>query len=99
MPGLPAGLSKEEMQKRLQDEWAIEFVFEEYRFFDLKRWKLGDVFKGPVYDVKVKKFNNNTYTYTKYKYEDRPFYDWYYLHPFPPSEVNLGYGLIQNPGW
>ena len=99
MPGLQAGLSKDQMRARLQDEWAIEFVFEEYRFFDLKRWKLGDVFKGPVYDVKVKKFNNNTYAYTKYKYEDRPFYDWYYLHPFPPSEVNLGYGLIQNPGW
>lgn len=99
MPGITLGLSKDEMRKRIQDEWAIEFVFEEYRFFDLKRWKLGDVFKGPVYDVKVKKFNNNTYTYTKYKYEDRPFYDWYYLHPFPPSEVNLGYGLIQNPGW
>lgn len=99
MPNLPAGLLKDDMRKKIQDEWAIEFVFEEYRYFDLKRWKMGDVFKGPVYDVRVKKFNNNTYTYTKYKYEDRPFYDWYYLHPLPPSEVNLQYGLIQNPGW
>lgn len=99
MPNIPTGLSKDDMRKKIQDEWAIEFAFEEYRYFDLKRWKLGDVFKGPIYDVNVKKFNNNTYTYTKYKYEDRAFFPWYYLHPFPPSEVNLLYGLIQNPGW
>jgi hypothetical protein len=99
MPNIPAGLTKEAMRQKIQDEWGIEFAFEEYRYFDLKRWKLGNVFKGPIYDLKVKKFNNNTYTYTKYKYEDRPFYDWYYLHPFPPSEVNLQYGLLQNPGW
>lgn len=99
MPNIPTGLSKDDMRKKIQDEWAIEFAFEEYRYFDLKRWKLGDVFKGPVNDVRIIKNNNNTYTYTKYKYEDRPFFDWYYLHPFPPSEVNLQYGLIQNPGW
>lgn len=99
MPNIPAGLSRDAMRTKIQDEWAVEFAFEEYRYFDLKRWKMGDVFKGPIYDVHVKKFNNNTYTYTKYKYEDRPFFPWYYLHPFPPSEVNLQYGLIQNPGW
>ncbi len=99
MPGIPAGLSKDLMRKKIQDEWAIEFAFEEYRFFDLKRWKMGEAFKGPIYDLHIKKFNNNTYTYTKYKYEDRVFFDWYYLHPFPPSEVKLQYGLIQNPGW
>jgi len=23
----------------------------------------------------------------------------WYLSPFPLSEVNKGYGLVQNPGW
>lgn len=99
MPGIPAGLSKEDMRRRIQDEWAIEFAYEDYRFFDLKRWKLGDVFKGPIYDLHIKKMSNGTFVYTKYKFEDRPFFDWYYLHPLPPSEVNLQYGLVQNPGW
>ncbi|TKC65180.1 RagB/SusD family nutrient uptake outer membrane protein [Pedobacter hiemivivus] len=99
MPNIPTGLLKDEMRTKIQDEWAIEFAFEEYRFWDLKRWKMGNVFKGPVYDMAVKKMNNNTYTYTKYKFEDRQFYDWYYLHPFPPTEVSLQYGLVQNPGW
>jgi hypothetical protein len=99
MPGIPGGLSREQMREKIQNEWAIEFAFEDYRFFDLKRWKLGDVFKGPIYDLHVKKMNNNTTVYTKYKFEDRPFFEWYYLHPLPPSEVNLQYGLVQNPGW
>jgi hypothetical protein len=99
MPGIPSGLSKDAMRKKIQDEWAVEFAFEEYRFFDLKRWKLGELFKGPIYDLRVIKHANNTYSYTKYLFENRVFFDWYYLHPFPPSEVNLQYGLIQNPGW
>lgn len=99
MPGIATGLSQADMRKKIQDEWAIEFAYEDYRFFDLKRWKLGEVFKGPIYDLRVKKMNNNTTVYTKYKFEDRAFFDWYYLHPLPPSEVNLQYGLVQNPGW
>lgn len=99
MPGITPDLGKVQMRTKIQDEWAVEFAFEEYRYFDLKRWKMGNTFKGPIYDLKIKKFNDNTFTYTKYKYEDRVFYDWYYLHPFPPSEVALQYGLIQNPGW
>ncbi len=99
MPNMPTGLSKDIMRKRIQDEWAIEFAFEEYRFFDLKRWKLGDTFKDDVLDLHVIKNADNSYTYTPYKFADRVFYDWYYLYPLPPSEVNLQYGLIQNPGW
>lgn len=99
MPAIGPGLSQADMRKKIQEERAIEFAFEDYRFFDLKRWKLGEVFKGPIYDLHVKKMNNNTTVYTKYKFEDRPFFDWYYLHPLPPSEVNLQYGLVQNPGW
>ncbi|MEX2336840.1 MAG: RagB/SusD family nutrient uptake outer membrane protein [Fulvivirga sp.] len=99
MPGIPAGLSKNEMRKRIQDEWAIEFAFEEYRFFDLKRWKMGQEFIGPIYDLHVIKNADESYTYTKYLFEERVFFDWYYLHPLPPSEINMQYGLIQNPGW
>ncbi len=58
MPGIPGGLSREQMREKIQNEWAIEFAFEDYRFFDLKRWKLGNVFKGPIYDLHVKKMKN-----------------------------------------
>ncbi|MFD1630137.1 RagB/SusD family nutrient uptake outer membrane protein [Pseudopedobacter beijingensis] len=35
----PAGLTKEQMRKRIRDERRWEFAFEHQRFFDLKRWK------------------------------------------------------------
>jgi len=47
----------------------------------------------------IKKLTNNRYTFKKYIYETRPWFENYYLHPFPVSEVNKQYGLIQNPGW
>lgn len=91
--------TKEKMRTLIQNERAIEIGFEDTRFFDLKRWKMGDTFKGPIYDLKVTKLTNNKYTYKKYIYEVRPWFIHYYLHPFPPSEVNKQKGIIQNPGW
>jgi len=91
--------TKAKVRELIQRERAIELGFEDSRFFDLKRWKLGDKFKGPIYDIKIKKLTNNRYTFKKYIYEVRPWFENYYLHPFPPSEVNKQYGLIQNPGW
>src|SRR5690606_2409534 len=40
MPPVPAGLSRDEMRKRIQRERRIEFSFEEFRFWDVRRWKL-----------------------------------------------------------
>ena len=91
--------TKAKMRIHIQKERAIELGFEDSRFFDLKRWKMGDTFKGPIYDLKVTKKNNGMYTYKKYLYETRPWFIHYYLHPFPPSEVNKLKGIIQNPGW
>lgn len=100
MIGLPTGIiTTEEMRLWIQRERAIELCFEDSRFFDLKRWKLGETFKGPIYDLNIRITADRRFIYKKYKYEDRYWSDHWYLHPFPPSEVNKLYGLIQNPGW
>ena len=91
--------TKEQMRKMIQNERAIELGWEDSRYFDLKRWKMGENFRGPIYDLSVRKLANNKYTYKKYLYETRFWGNHYYLHPFPPTEVNKNYGLIQNPGW
>jgi len=91
--------TKEQMRKMIQNERAIELGWEDSRYFDLKRWKMGETFKGPIYDLQVRKLANKMYTYKKYIYETRYWGNHYYLHPFPPSEVNKNHGLIQNPGW
>lgn len=99
MPTVPRTFTQADMRNYIQNERSVELYLENHRYFDLKRLLMGNVFKDPIYDVKVIRQKNGTYTYTKYKYHERAWFAHWYLHPFPYNEVNKGYGLIQNPGW
>lgn len=99
MPNCPRTLDQAGLRKFIENERSVELYLENHRYFDLKRMMMGDVFKGPIFDVKVIRQKNGSYTYTKYKYHDRAWFTHWYLHPFPYNEVNKGYGLLQNPGW
>jgi hypothetical protein len=99
MPIVSKSLDQAGLRKFIENERSIELYLENHRYFDIKRLMIGEVFKGPIFDVRVVRQRNSTYTYTKYKYQDRAWFPHWYLHPFPYNEVNKGYGLIQNPGW
>ena len=99
MPNVSRTLDQAGLRNFIENERSIELYLENHRYFDVKRMMKGEVFKGPIFDVRVIRQRNNTYTYTKYKYHDRAWFTHWYLHPFPNNEVNKGYGLIQNPGW
>jgi len=89
----------------LLHERAVEFGAEEMRYFDLVRWKRGDLFSTPLEMLTIKKGENDangkpTFTYHRSTTDEK--YDWkehWYLIAFPLSEINKKYGLIQNPGW
>jgi hypothetical protein len=113
LPDLPTGLTQEEMRQRIIKEWAVEFFHEEKRYWDIKRWLIGEeivtvngtpqgTFNGPVmYGLVIRKMTGTTpqdYSYTRYKIEDRVFHKRMYLDPFRLSEVNKGY-IVQNPGY
>ena len=105
MPGLPAGLSKDQMRERIKNERAIELSFEDHRFWDIRRWMDAEqegVMKGKFYkEVLIYKsgsFLNMKCDYTIELLEERSFNRNMYLHPIVESEVNKGY-LTQNPGW
>ncbi len=99
MPKVPKNLNQAQLRKFIENERSVELFLENHRYFDVKRLKIGEVFMGPIYDVRVIKQKNGSFTYTRYKYHDRAWFNHWYLHPFPYNEVNKGYGLIQNPGW
>jgi len=99
MPIVSKSLDQAGLRKFIENERSIELYLENHRYFDVKRLMIGEVFKGPIFDVRVVRQRNSSYTYTKYKYQDRAWFPHWYLHPFPYNEVNKGYGLIQNPGW
>lgn len=99
MPLVDRTLNQAALRAYIERERSVELYLENHRYFDVKRMLQGEVFKGPIYDVRVIRQKNASYTYTKYKYHDRAWFTHWYLHPFPYNEVNKGYGLIQNPGW
>ncbi|AVM53882.1 putative outer membrane starch-binding protein [Bacteroides zoogleoformans] len=108
MPPLTAATTRqgEPLREAILRERALEFGYEEVRYFDLVRWKRSDLFTKPLSRLIIKKAGKN-YTYKvstamaeqrKHVRPDR-WDEKYFLLPLPISEINKKYGLTQNPGW
>jgi starch-binding outer membrane protein, SusD/RagB family len=99
MPVLPTGLPQSEMRERIRNERRVELCFEEHRFFDARRWKMGEtLFNGPVRGMKSTK-DGSVLTYEPFVVENRIFEPKNYLYPLLQSEVNKAPELQQNPGY
>lgn len=103
---LPTGMTKIQFREAVLNERALEFSWEEVRWFDLIRWLRDDDFKKPLYGMNIFRGGTSpsyTYTYTRFVIPDRywktSFSRKWYLSAFPIDEINKGYGLVQNPGW
>ena len=88
---------------RLQRERQIELVFEEHRYFDVRRWKIApeelnktplrmDVWQDPATGIK-------TYTVAEMGQFTFVFNERNYLVPIPQSEIDKNPLLVQNPGY
>lgn len=100
MPALPAGLSKDDFRIRVRNERAVEMAFDDCRFWDIRRWLIGEdegVMQGEMLGIKTTK-SGNLYNWKPFVFETRTFTKSMYLHPIPQSEVLKGQ-LLQNPGW
>ena len=103
MPGLPEGLSKEQMRDRIRNERRVELSFEEHRYFDVRRWRLFDdpVMREKMLDLHMMFINENGV------YDVRPlsanfsraWTDRLYLFPIPYADTQRAPNLGQNPGW
>jgi len=84
--------SKDEMRNLIRNERRIELCFEDFRFWDLRRWK--EDLTVPAKGVRIDGTN-----YTYFDVEDRS-YDNSYMHygPIPDKEV-IKFNLVQNKGW
>jgi starch-binding outer membrane protein, SusD/RagB family len=97
--GLPANPSKDEARELIRRERFIELAFEGKRFFDIKRWKAGDMIDGK-YSVGMQVVKSgNTYTYNRVNLQLLNFKDNLYLFPIPQGEISANLGILQNPGW
>ena len=99
LPGMPAGMTKDQAREQIRNERVIEFAFEDQYFYDLLRWREGEAhIGGTVYGVDVVKVGEN-FNYVRTQVEDRTFDPGrMYRYPIPQSEV-YKLGIEQNPGW
>ena len=85
----------------LLDERAREFGQEDIRYFDMIRHKKGAEWATrPMEMLETTKVGSG-FEYTVSTRDDIKYYwnEYWYLLPFPVTEINKKYGLIQNPGW
>jgi hypothetical protein len=111
MPGLPAGLSKEDLILRIRNERRVELALEGNRYFDVRRWSLpdGDLEKTDrwITAMIITRTSDSapfTYSYQRAAaaYERQCYGNKYLKLPIPMNEANiLSSGGIewQNPGW
>ncbi|WP_315814138.1 RagB/SusD family nutrient uptake outer membrane protein [Paraflavitalea speifideaquila] len=95
------GLTQDSLRNLLRNERRIELAFEEHRFWDIRRWKIGAaVLKNtPVRGVAVTKTGTTfTYDYNRIAlttvWDDRM-----YRYPIPVGELEKSKLLTQNTGW
>lgn len=82
---LPENLTKEEMRDIIKNERRLELLLEEHRFYDLRRWKDGDVLNQPIMGMRVIQ-ENGEIRYVIEQVEERVFTGNNYFLPIPLKE-------------
>ncbi|MEQ8472323.1 MAG: RagB/SusD family nutrient uptake outer membrane protein [Marinoscillum sp.] len=106
MPALPLGLNQDEMRTRIRNERRIELVYEEHRFYDIRRWRIAEnVVNGPMEGIEMTSFDFDedgvvdSVGYTRFEFETRTFPAKLYVMPVPQNEMDKSPGLEQIGGW
>ncbi len=101
MPDIPTGLSQDELRERIRNERRIELVYEEHRFYDIRRWKIAeDLLNGPMQGIEMTvDEGTGDIIYTKFDFETRTFPSKLYVLPISQSEMDKSPGLTQIAGW
>ena len=83
---------KNKMRELIRNERRLELCFENFRFWDIRRWGISLTETARGVDV-----NNNVYT--PLNVEERAYKDYMYYGPIPYSETLKYNKIIQNEGW
>lgn len=97
--GMPAiDDNGEDFTRRLRNERRVELAFEDHRYWDLCRWKEGELMKD-IYGVKIIRKGRNKYSYSRIKIQSRVWEPKMYLYPIAQEELYKNPNLTQNSGW
>lgn len=91
---------KDEFMTALQNEWRVEFAFEDHRFWDVRRWEIAEDTQKKLYAVSIEQNADNTLSYKRVLYKNRTWRQNMRLYPIPQSELFKNNNLNpQNQGW
>ncbi|TDO23119.1 RagB/SusD family nutrient uptake outer membrane protein [Pedobacter duraquae] len=96
--GISAGITQVQLRDLIRNERRIELSFEEHRFFDVRRWKLGSALTGSFQGLKITP-NGTVYDYELQNVTDNVFSNKYYHMPIPYTEITKNTKLLQNEGY
>jgi len=99
MPPFPTGMSQSAFRDKLRNERRVELAFEDHRFWDIRRWKIGSSTTSINGVNLTKETGTGVITYTPKVVETRFWNDRMYLYPIPKTEYFINNKLGQNPGW
>lgn len=86
--------------QKLQNEWRVEFAFEDHRFWDVRRWKIGNETQKEIYGISINKNDRDILSFQRILYETRTWNERMNLYPIPQAELYKNPNLNpQNSGW
>ena len=97
MPDVEA-TSYSDFREAVRREWRVEFAFEDHRFWDVRRWDIGQQTQGQIDGVKITR-SGSDFDYSRFTVESRTWAARQNLYPIPQSEVFANPNLTQNTGW
>ncbi len=90
---------KDKMRELIRNERRIELCFENFRFWDLRRWNVNlTKLNETAFGVEISK-SGATMKYTQLEVENRKYEDYMIYGPLPFAEVMKWSNLEQNVGW
>ncbi len=98
MPDFEDGLTQDQFQSELRDERRVELAFEDHRFWDIRRWKIGGQTTN-INGIAVIKNSDGTFNYNTKTVETRTWHEKMNLYPIPQNEIFKNSNLVQNPDW
>jgi starch-binding outer membrane protein, SusD/RagB family len=100
LPPLPSGLSQDEMRDRIRLERRIELSWEDHRFWDVRRWQIGDQTQDIwAQQIWIHQDASITYEISNANLPYRQWHDRFSLFPIMEVELRKSPDLVQNPGW
>ena len=91
--------SQSDFREAVRREWRVEFAFEDHRFWDVRRWNIGQATQGQIDGVEITRSGGKS-EYKRMTVETRTWSARQNLFPIPQSELFCNPNLNpQNTGW